>query len=802
MEPEPTDALGATLPARARPRVAPDAGWREDVARLLRVAWPFLVTVPLLLGIALGGFGVLSAGRAFVEGESLWSKAQKNAAQSLARYLLSCDASHLHDFDRAIATPQAYRAARLELLSPAPDLARARAGFLRGGSHPDDVDAMIRLFRYTHDLPLMRDAIRLWSEADIELLALDAEAHRLEREGTAGCRDERGHRAAVEALHRVNERLNPMQVAFSDTLGQANRLIGTLLLATMVLLGAGLSAVGVALALRASRQAGRAERALALNENRLRLALGGSSQGLVDLSLEAGEVYLSKGLRSLFGLNARPGPLRFADLLARVPADARRAIVARFAAHARRDAPFEEEVPLHTAAGECRIFLIAGRALTCADGRPARLVASVQDITERRRLQDELMNELTHRRAVLRIMRETLGSASSHGAGADEDIDALALAVADLVARQQVLNERLGAILALSPDGFVSFDASGIVSHVSPAFAPLTGLAAPAIVGLDEAAFERRMNALCASDAPMPTLESLRRRGSGETVAVELLGSDHRVLGVELRVGTSPSVRSMLCLRDITREREVERLKTEFLTAAAHELRTPMASIHGFVELLRRRPPPPERRDEMLAIVNRQTEVMIGLIDDLLDLNRLQSRRQQVLAVEPLDLAELLQSVVAATPVPPACRPAVVHGAPAPVRVAGHRAKLARALWQLLSNAYKFSPAGGEVLLRIVHDPADAPIARARRVGVQVIDHGIGMSPEQLQRVGERFWRADASGHLPGSGLGVSIVREIVQRHGGALEIESAPGRGTCVTLWLAHGEAMSTRHEPVEASA
>jgi signal transduction histidine kinase len=102
----------------------------------------------------------------------------------------------------------------------------------------------------------------------------------------------------------------------------------------------------------------------------------------------------------------------------------------------------------------------------------------------------------------------------------------------------------------------------------------------------------------------------------------------------------------------------------------------------------------------------------------------------------------------------------------------------------VLSNAFKYSPAGGEVRLQTVAGTLDGMPA----VGVRVSDQGIGMTPAQVARVFERFYRADPSGNIPGTGLGMSLVKEIVELQGGRVEMHSTPGVGSAVTLWLPQG--------------
>ena len=117
--------------------------------------------------------------------------------------------------------------------------------------------------------------------------------------------------------------------------------------------------------------------------------------------------------------------------------------------------------------------------------------------------------------------------------------------------------------------------------------------------------------------------------------------------------------------------------------------------------------------------------------------------------------------------------------------VRADRSKLAQALGNVLSNAYKYSPNGGEVdVVVTVRD--DGPAAQARQyVCVTVRDRGIGMTREQLLHMGERFYRVDSSGSIPGTGLGVSIVKEIVELHGGEVLFESEPKKGSAITVWL-----------------
>jgi signal transduction histidine kinase len=275
------------------------------------------------------------------------------------------------------------------------------------------------------------------------------------------------------------------------------------------------------------------------------------------------------------------------------------------------------------------------------------------------------------------------------------------------------------------------------------------------------------------------------------------------VLQAGLRQSQSAVISQVFYLRDVTHETEVDQMKSEFLSTAAHELRTPMASIFGFCELLMHRKMTPERQQEMLAVVHRQTLRMVTILNELLDLARIEARRGSDFKLETLDLAQLVRDVAAEFQ-PPGERAAPAMAAlPAGALVRVDRNKIHQALGNVLSNAYKYSPDGGAVTVALQTEDVDAArpgnaAAAPALWGIRVQDQGIGMTPEQLGRVSERFYRADASGTIPGTGLGMSIVREIVELLGGRLQLHSVPGQGTCVTLWLPAAPARPAVGSPV----
>ena len=366
--------------------------------------------------------------------------------------------------------------------------------------------------------------------------------------------------------------------------------------------------------------------------------------------------------------------------------------------------------------------------------------------------------------------------------------------LATLIEQLGERNEQLDAIFTLTPDGFVSFDGERRVKYINPGFTRLTSLDPEDIRGLDEDAFGERLAARCAAPASFGKLAALRSPGGGSTTApasdsvaarrrvIELKPPASCVLEISLWTSASGSVSQVLHVRDISRESEVDRMKSEFLATAAHELRTPMASIQGFSELLLQGEYPLEEQHDMLGIVHRQSELMTSIINELLDLVRIEERRGKDFKLEALDAGELVREALANFKVPADRQPPLGNLPATPSRLRGDRKKLLQVLNNILANAYKFSPAGGDVRVEVGDGGA---FGHSGQVAIRISDSGIGMSSEEASRVFERFYRADASGKIPGSGLGMSIVREIVELHGGSVSLDSKPGAGTTVSVFI-----------------
>lgn len=346
--------------------------------------------------------------------------------------------------------------------------------------------------------------------------------------------------------------------------------------------------------------------------------------------------------------------------------------------------------------------------------------------------------------------------------------------------------EQLHAIFAMSPDGFVSFDHNRRVTYVNPAFGQMTALDNMALDGLDEREFSAWLAQRCAASTPFPGMTRLRTLAtSGKPnahVVIEITHGGTRVLQVGLRCSETLTVSQILYFRDVTIETEVDQMKSEFLSTAAHELRTPMASIYGFTEILLTQETDAKEQKEFLDIIYNQSKLMANILDELLDLARIEARRGKDFRYTRVCLQELATDVVKALTLPPGRALPTMVMPEMPVYAMADARKLQQVVTNVLSNAFKYSPSGGPVELKVeMQVGAD----QLPMVCIQVSDHGIGMTPEQANRVCERFYRADTSGKIPGTGLGMSIVKEIIELHRGSINIASRPGRGSCISLCI-----------------
>ena len=236
--------------------------------------------------------------------------------------------------------------------------------------------------------------------------------------------------------------------------------------------------------------------------------------------------------------------------------------------------------------------------------------------------------------------------------------------------------------------------------------------------------------------------------------------------------------------------RESERMKTELVSIVSHELRTPLASVLGFTALLLKRDFEPDTRRHYLGIIDAQARRLAALLEDLLDVQRIEHEGVE-LATERVDLASLLDQQAQLYAAQSPNHRLQVELEERPLTVRGDPNRLAQVVGNLLSNAIKYSPEGGTVALA----------AERRGDGVRVVvrDEGLGIPADQQSRIFTKFFRGDAGATgITGTGLGLAVSREIVEANGGRIGFDSDPGAGSTFWLELPSGlaDAMTTKRE------
>lgn len=377
-------------------------------------------------------------------------------------------------------------------------------------------------------------------------------------------------------------------------------------------------------------------------------------------------------------------------------------------------------------------------------------------------------------------LRATPAAGAASAAGVLSDITAQKASEAALLRS----NRERDAILTLGPDGFVFADDQGRVSFVNPAFVGMTGLAAGLVVGRPLAEFDLQIAQLGGGS---PGFAGVDEGADGLLQLERPHKTVIRWLARLIPDGAGGIHGRVIYLRDITRESEVDRMKSDFLSTAAHELRTPMASIFGFSELLLSREFEPAMQRDLLERIHRQTRNLINLVNELLDLSRIEARGGKSFKMQVQEITPVVLNAVAAQYVPAPTHKLAFDWPKELPKVRIDAEKFQQCLINVLSNAVKYSPGGGVIRVNALRRGE----AETARIGVAISDPGIGMTPEQSARIFERFYRADPSGAILGSGLGMSLVKEYMTIFGGDIEVVSAPGQGTTVVLWLPVADAL-----------
>jgi len=339
--------------------------------------------------------------------------------------------------------------------------------------------------------------------------------------------------------------------------------------------------------------------------------------------------------------------------------------------------------------------------------------------------------------------------------------------------------ERVEAILANVGDGVVVTDLAGDILTVNRAFEKLSGYSVQEISGLNLFQMIVQDNILTQVNAMRESLQeghawsdelvSRRKNGKQYNVRFTIAPVHDRSGGTVGFVGSQT---------DITRQKELDRMKDAFISDVSHELRTPITNIGLYIELLKNAPL--DRHKHYLAVVKGQSEVLTKLVEDILDLSRLTASKTRSVTYAPADLNTLTEQVVLAH-IPLAEAAGVkISFSPEPnlPLISVEQNQIGRMLTNLITNAIRYAPQGEVQVMTALAD---------ERICLTVRDTGIGIDPQDLPHIFDRFYRGRnvRQSEMHGTGLGLAIVKEIVDFHGGEIEMESELGKGSCLRIWL-----------------
>jgi two-component system phosphate regulon sensor histidine kinase PhoR len=333
----------------------------------------------------------------------------------------------------------------------------------------------------------------------------------------------------------------------------------------------------------------------------------------------------------------------------------------------------------------------------------------------------------------------------------------------------------IDAIVVGLPDPVIVLDRDGRVI----AFNVHAGTFAPALRRGDRVSIALRIPELIEAVRQVNTGGPVRRIEFSERVPTE---RHFEAFVAPIEVAEQQAV--LITLHDMTAIRRVEEMRADFVANASHELRTPLAALTGFIETMQGPArDDPAARDRFLGIMREQAWRMARLIDDLLSLSRIELRAH-MRPDTAVDLVPIVRQVVDGLQTLAKDRGVAIHvTGTEPLMVLGDRDELIRLFENLIENALKYGASGKRVDVTLSRGEAGT----AREAVVSVRDYGPGIVAEHLPRLTERFYRADVgeSRAQGGTGLGLALVKHILNRHRGRLSIESKPGQGATFTVRL-----------------
>jgi signal transduction histidine kinase/GAF domain-containing protein len=379
-----------------------------------------------------------------------------------------------------------------------------------------------------------------------------------------------------------------------------------------------------------------------------------------------------------------------------------------------------------------------------------------------------------------------------HKATLEERVRERTEELASALRQQEIEADKTRAIVEGIADGVMVFDANQKVIMVNPTAERMLNLPVPIVLGQDlrdlieetDEAFGREAT-LTVLTVLSALISSRERLEAGEPLTQTRFPIGERTIAASftsVALTDEGPFNVVAVFRDVTKEAEIDRMKSEFLSMAAHELRAPMTSIKGYSDmlLLGLVGDYSERQKQFLDTIKANVDRVLEMVNEFSDISRLESGALK-LDAKPLHIDDLISEVIVSL------RPQIeakeinltLEVPPELPEVWGDRTRIIQILTNLVTNAYKYTPEGGQIAITIqwVDDT----------VQVNVADTGIGVAPQDQEKLFTRFFRADQPGvrRVAGTGLGLSITKSIVEMHGGRIWMESQLGKGSTFSFTL-----------------
>ena len=713
----------------------------------------FLAVQVAILAIVLGGLEATNMVRAYVAGESQYSKGQKAAVHALSEYVRTGNPADWSSYQWLIRIPRGDRIAREALEQTPPDLDAAERGFLQGFNHPDDVPSMIWLFRHFSDTRLMEDPIALWRYADENIVKIEALANEIKAE-MDGARDPERLNALLNGVDHLDAELTVFEHAFSAAMrrsgDQLHSLVYTAAGGVSVLLWAG----ALGFWRHTTRQAARTRAELEMGERRFRDVAETAGDWIWETDADYRMTFLSDRLEQVIGV-PRAAFLGM-NRLELAQANAEEPKWREHFATMKARQPFRDfEYVFPAPDGRHLYFNISGRPVFDEGGAFLGYRGTGRDVT--REVEAHRRIEEQHR-----VLKATLENMNQGISVFDTELNLVAY------------NHRVLELLEF-PEGvfgigdnlekFIRFNAErgeygeGDIEEMVSQRIELAKRFEPHT-------FTRSRpdgKVILVEGAPMPG-------GGFVTVYTDI--TEQEEAKHELRKAAETAERA-------------DQAKSRFLANMSHELRTPLNAIIGFSDLMRQEmlgPIGSPTYKEYLEDINASGEHLLALINDILDLSRIEAGHVSLIE-EETDLTKVIDDALRLL-APDATSAGVAldtdYEADLPL-VFGDRKRLRQIVVNLAGNAIKFSPEDGEV--RIF-----ARRLESGDVEIEVADDGPGIAESDMQVILEPFRQAEATvaaGNHSGSGLGLPLVKRLVELHGGTFKIESTLGVGTSAKVRL-----------------